>query len=128
MARQSVDDFMTSLAHTRRDEIEMLRGIIASADPSLTQQIKWNAPSFCHAGEDRITFRLQPGDRVELIFHRGAKPKPGAFSFADDSGLLRMVAADRGVATFRGVTEIEGQADSLRKLVTAWIAATAEQA
>jgi hypothetical protein len=33
---------------------------------------KWNAPSFRHAGEDRVTFRLQPGDKLQLIFHRGA--------------------------------------------------------
>ena len=75
MAKQSVTAFLETLEHPRKAEIERLRAIILAADPTLGEQIKWNAPSFGRNGEDRITFRLQPGDKVDLIFHRGAKVK-----------------------------------------------------
>jgi hypothetical protein len=128
MAKQTVDEFLAILVHSRRAEVESVMAIIAAAEPTLTQQVKWNAPSFCHEGDDRITLRLQPGDRVDLVFHRGAKKKPlGGFSFRDPSGLLRMVATDRGVVEFANAREIERRAGDLKSLVSAWIAATANQ-
>ncbi len=129
MPKRTVDEFLSMLVHSRKAEVERVTAIILSAGPTLTQQVKWNAPSFCHDGDDRITFRLQPGDRVDLVFHRGAKKKPVAgFSFTDTSGLLRMVATDRGVVEFASAAEIERRAADLRSLVSAWIEANAEQA
>jgi hypothetical protein len=58
--------------------VEAVREIILSAHPGITERIKWNAPSFCIDGDDRITFRLQPGDRVQLVFHRGARKRDDA--------------------------------------------------
>lgn len=125
MAKQSVDDFIATLAHRRKDEIERLRALIKAADPGLTETIKWNAPSLGY-DDDRVTFRLQPGDRVELIFHRGAKPKALAgFTFDDASGLLKMLAADRDMVSFTDAADIEAKADRLAELVRAWMAATA---
>ena len=39
------------------------RTILDSSD-DITKHVKWNAPSFRYAGEDRATFRLFPEDRV----------------------------------------------------------------
>ena len=47
---------------------------------------------FCYAGEDRVTFRLYPVDRAQLVFHRGSKVKEGA-----DTGPLSWVTNDRAV-------------------------------
>jgi hypothetical protein len=66
-----VQAFLQGLRHGRKDEVEAVREIILSAHPGVTERIKWNAPSFCIDGDDRITFRLQPSDRVQLVFHRG---------------------------------------------------------
>jgi hypothetical protein len=123
MAKPSVDAFLATLVHARKADIERVRAIIRTADPRLSEQVKWNAPSFGYDGEDRITFRLQPGDRVELIFHRGAKPNACAVDFTDPSGLLRMVAADRGVVVLDD--DIEAKQAALAKLVQAWMQATA---
>ena len=119
-----VDGFLAALAHPRKAEIEALRKAILSVDKDITERIKWNAPSFCVDGDDRITFRLQPGDRVELIFHRGAKVKKDAFSFEDEAGLLQMVAPDRGVVTFADAADAKAKTPKLKKLVKAWIGAT----
>ncbi len=122
MVRQSVTTFLETLEHSRKAEIERLRAIIFAADPTLGEQIKWNAPSFGRNGEDRITFRLQPGDKVDLIFHRGAKVKDTeGFGFADPDGLLKWLAPDRAILVFAENAEVESKADALSELVRRWI-------
>ncbi len=123
--KQSVTAFLHDLEHPRKAEIERLREIIFEADPALRDQIKWNAPSFGIDGEDRITFRLQPGDKLDLIFHRGAEVKDSAdFSFTDDDELVTWLSPDRGIISFGDVADIEAKAKPLRALVKRWIAAT----
>jgi hypothetical protein len=124
MPKQSVTAFLETLQHTRKAEINRVRNIILGAHPDLTEKIKWNAPSFGLDEDDRITFRLQPGDKVDLIFHRGVARKDNEFSFADETGLLKFVAPDRAVLEFADGPDIEAKADQLRWLVRAWIAAT----
>jgi hypothetical protein len=121
-----VPAFLEKLEHARKDEVERLRAIILAADENLTERVKWNAPSFCYQGDDRITFRLQPGDRVELVFHRGAKVRSDAatFAFEDPSGLVQWASKDRGVVTFESMAEVKRYAPKLRKLIVAWLAAT----
>ena len=74
---------------------------------AITERIKWNAPSFGVDGDDRVTFKLHPPDRLQLVVHRGAKARDmQGFTFADPSGLVRWVAPDRGVVTLRSLDEI----------------------
>lgn len=40
--------FLKELEHPLKDEIEEVRKIILSAADDITEQIKWNAPSFCY--------------------------------------------------------------------------------
>lgn len=125
-ATQDVNAFLQSLKHSRKVEIEALREAILSVDNSITERIKWNAPSFCFNGDDRITFRLQPGDRVQLIFHRGAKKQSDSesFTFEDRSGLLEWVTNDRGVVTFRDMGDIIAKKEPLKALVKQWMLVT----
>jgi hypothetical protein len=121
-----VQAFLQSLQHSRKDEVEAVREIILSAHPGITERIKWNAPSFCIGGDDRITFRLQPGDRVQLVFHRGAQRRDDAttFSFEDGSGLLEWVASDRALVTFRDLDDVAAKRAALKDLVRRWMIAT----
>ena len=120
--RQSVEAFLAGLTHGRIADIEAVRRTIRAAAPGITEQVKWNAPSFGRDGEDRVTMRLHPGDRLELIFHRGAKPRDASgFSFDDPSGRIEWAAADRGI--FR-VGDPEEDREIITALVGAWIAAT----
>jgi hypothetical protein len=70
-----VNRFMEELDHPLKGGIERLRAAILASNDRITEHIKWKAPSFCCAGEDRVTFRLYPEDRAQLVFHRGAKVK-----------------------------------------------------
>ena len=123
----TVEAYLAKLEHPMKDGIVALRKTILGADPEVTEQIKWNAPSFCYGGDDRITFRVPPSDKggVQLIFHRGAKSKDTAdFKFVDPSGLVEWAAIDRGVVTFKQLDEIAAKTPKLVKLIHAWLKAT----
>lgn len=120
-----VDTFLSTLTHARKAEVIALRAALRAAVPALTEQVKWNAPSFCIGGDDRITFRLQPGDRVELIFHRGAKKRTDTFHFDDPTGLVTWAAPDRGQVVFTDAADVSARTPAVQELARAWIAATA---
>jgi hypothetical protein len=122
-----VQAFLQGRRHGRKDEVEAVREIILSAHPGVTERIKWNAPSFCIDGDDRITFRLQPSDRVQLVFHRGPHKRDDTttFSFEDGSGLLEWVARDRALVTFRDLGDVAAKRAALKDLVRRWMIATA---
>lgn len=122
---QSVDAFLEALTHGRKREIERLRGLILAAAPGVTEQVKWNAPSFGIAGDDRVTMRLQPGDRLQIILHRGAKVRDAnGFSFDDPSGLVRWLARDRGEVSIADAVELDARAEAIADLVGRWMQET----
>jgi hypothetical protein len=120
-----VDDYLDGLEHRFKPAIVRLRRLIHDAVPGLSERIKWNAPSFGRGDDDRITMRLHPGDRLQLILHRGAKA--GAddfFRFEDPDRLLSWAAPDRGVVTFRDEADLEAKAEALSKVLQRWVACT----
>ena len=120
---QEVDRFMSGLNHPLKEGVEQLRTAILDSNDQITEHIKWNAPSFRYAGEDRVTFRLYPEDRVQLIFHRGSKVRSDAadFTFEDHTGLLRWVAADRAVVALRDAKDAEAKQRDLVEVVNRWV-------
>ncbi|MEZ5937851.1 MAG: DUF1801 domain-containing protein [Hyphomonadaceae bacterium] len=119
----SVDDFLDKLSHARIDDIRALRRIILDTDKAITERVKWNAPSFCWQDDDRVTMRLHPGDRLELIFHRGVKARDAkGFSFDDPTGRIKWADADRGVLS---IDDPAQEKDDISELVAAWMSATA---
>src|ERR687889_432487 len=110
---------MRRLDHPLKEGIERLRVAILDSNERITEHVKWNAPSFCYAGEDRVTFRLFPENRVQLVFHRGAKVKDDAadFAFDDDTGLLRWVANDRAVVALRDAEDMEAKREAVVEVV-----------
>lgn len=66
---EQVDEFMQDLEHPFKAEVEMVRGIIKGVNKDITEQIKWNAPSFSYKGETLVTFNLWEKKRIHLVFH-----------------------------------------------------------
>jgi uncharacterized protein YdhG (YjbR/CyaY superfamily) len=64
-----VDEFMDKLDHPFKAEIQMIREIIKNMNREVTEQIKWNAPSFSYKGESLVTFNLWEKKRIHLVFH-----------------------------------------------------------
>lgn len=119
-----VSDFLDLQKHPFRNEIELLRNIILSADIKLTENIKWNGPNYSFENEDRITIRIQPpAARVQLIFHRGAKKQeqPKNKLIASTSKLLSWKENDRAVITFKNMKEIESSSSELSDIINQWI-------
>jgi hypothetical protein len=123
---EEVDQYLHRLEHPLKAEIEQVRAIILGADKGITEHIKWNAPSFCYQGEDGVTFNLRPQDRIQLIFHRGAKArKDSDFVFEDPSEMLKWASTDRAILTLKDMEEVETKKSALEKLVSQWMKSTA---
>lgn len=120
---EAVDRFMQALDHPFKDRIEQLRQAILASDDRITEHIKWKAPSFCFAGEDRVTFKVHPQDTLQLIFHRGAKVRgdTDTFAFDDQTGLVKWITNDRGIVTLKSAADITAQQDAIVGLVDRWI-------
>jgi hypothetical protein len=121
-----VDQYMERLDHPMKREVQFLRTMILEANDQITERIKWNAPSFCYEGDDRVTFNLHAKDRIRLIFHRGAKAKNGnEFTFPDSTGLLEWAASDRAVLTLKNAEDVSANAPAVAALVQTWVEAVA---
>jgi hypothetical protein len=116
---------MAGLDHPLKEGVATLRGAILAADPGITEHVKWNAPSFRYAGEDRVTFQLRHPDRIQLVFHRGVRVRADAASFAfdDPTGLMRWATPDRGILTFSDMGEVEERTAAVGELVGRWVVA-----
>ncbi len=122
-----VAEFLQELEHPMKDGILKLRDAILASDDQITDHIKWNAPSFCYHGDDRVTFRLQPGDRLQLVFHRGARVRDDSadFVFEDATGLIEWSTPDRGTVTVSDLEDVDAELPTVVELVSRWMRATA---
>lgn len=117
-----VDEFMKALDYPLKEGVERVRLGILNANTQITEHIKWNAPSFCMNGEDRVTFNFHPKGRAQLVFHRGAKAKDSnGFTFEDSAGLIEWRTADRGIVTLRDMRDIEAKEVGLIETVHRWM-------
>ena len=118
-----VTQLLNTLEHPFKQEIFRLRELVL-LNPAITEHIKWNAPSFCVNGDDRITMKYMPPKNVQLVFHRGAKTQeqPEQRLIEDTTGLLKWITNDRAVATFSDMKSIEENQASIDLLVKLWIA------
>jgi hypothetical protein len=126
MKDESVNIFMERLDHPFKSEIEAVRQLILSVDNGITEHIKWNGPSFCFKGDDRITFRLNPPKYIQLIFHRGVKARSDVseFTFDNPGRLIKWITTDRGTVTFKNNEEIRTNSENLKETVKNWLNAT----
>jgi len=126
-APATVDALLRTLEHPFHQGIEALRGALLASNPTITEQVKWNAPSFCDDGDDRATLRFPPKGGLQLILHRGVKKKDLAgFHFDDPTGRVTWAAPDRGVLTFHTLDDLQARRDEVVALVNAWMRATRE--
>lgn len=101
-----------------------LRQAILAAHPDIVETEKWNSPNFVFDGVDRVTLRIRPQGGVQVIFHRGAKPRDdtATFRFDDPTDLLKWPAPDRGVLLVEDEDAARGLSTEITQLVRRWIA------
>jgi hypothetical protein len=121
-APENVETFLASLDHPFKQEILALRQVILSADPSIAEGIKWNAPSF-RTSEYFATVHLRAKDGVQIILHLGAKKRdnaPAGVAIADPEALLEWLAKDRASATFRDLKDIDARRSAFVDIIRQW--------
>ena len=124
-AAQTVAAWLADQTPDVRGAVGRLRALALGAGEGVTEHVKWNGPSFCIDGDDRITVGIAPRGGVRAILHRGVKAKDATgFSFPDDSGLIQWAAADRGVITFADEGAISAHADAFAAICRRWFEAT----
>jgi hypothetical protein len=119
---EEVEAFLRALDHPFKREILALREILLGADPSISEGIKWNAPSF-RTMEYFATFNLRAKGKVQIILHLGAKKRDNSaeVTIADPETLLEWLATDRAAAGFSDLEDIEAKQSAFAQVICQWI-------
>lgn len=110
---EEVNEFMVSLDHPFKAEVQAVRDIIKNVNPAITEQIKWNAPSFSYKGY-MVTFNLWAKQHVHLVFHNGA-------ILSHANGLLEGSYPDRRMVYFSDMEEINTKKRILEIIIQEWV-------
>jgi hypothetical protein len=108
-----VEEFLDKLDHPFKAEAYAVRDIIKGVSQDITEQIKWNAPSFSYKGY-MATFNLWAKQHVHLVFHNGT-------ILSNESGLLEGNYPDRRMAYFSGMDDVEAKRSALEDAVREWV-------
>jgi len=125
-----VVEYMNHLEHPFKKEIEEVRSIILNTNNKITEQIKWNAPSFCFNNQDIVTFNLHGKGFFRLVFHCGAKVKDNKGKgplFDDNTGLLDWISDDRAIVKFTDMNDVKAKEKKLEEVIMKWIEVTSSQ-
>lgn len=116
--------FLTQFNDARLPLVEAMLQAINEECPDLTKIIKWNAPSFCDDGKDRLTVMLHKKDQVGLILHTGVKPKEDKKAphlFEDNTGILEWNSNIRATITFIDLDDFLSKRSLFKQAVKQWI-------
>ena len=119
----AVDAFIDGLKEPTKTETALLRAAILGSAKSITEGIKWKAPSY-KTGEYFATTNFRTKTGIGLVLHFGAKARTVAANretIADPEGLLTWVAKDRATIAFKDAKDIEAKRAALRAIVRQWI-------
>jgi hypothetical protein len=121
---EAVSAYVAQLDETVGPIVEKLRQIVLSTDPEISEEIKWNAPSFYYTGEikpfdpkeyKRHIIVMNLHKRIMLVFPSGAK-----INNAD--GLLTGDYADgRRLITITDMSDVLQKEQALRAVIKDWI-------
>ena len=118
-----VDDFLANLTHPAKPLILELRRLILAADPAITEEIKWNAPSF-RTTDNFATFQLRAKKGILLVLHVGSRPQTAAHprdTLPPTPLPLDWRAHDRAVLTLLDLDDLARHRDALTTLIQNWL-------
>ena len=120
----TVAEYLADLEGDKLEQVEQLRAIIYEVNPTLVEQIKWNAPSYAMKGDDRITFGMNKTGITTLVLHMGAmrkEDKKGLPILPNDHGLVQWKSDIRGLIAFESSQEITKHKDEIVDVLTRWL-------
>jgi uncharacterized protein YdeI (YjbR/CyaY-like superfamily) len=108
-----VDEFMSSLDHPHKAEIEELREIILGVSSKIEEDIKWKSPTFMFQG-NIASIVVRTKSHAQLMFHNGA-------ALEEDSGLLEGEGQQVRYARFQDMAEVRKKRKALEAVIKQWI-------
>lgn len=105
-----VNDYMGKLDHPLKAEVQAVREIIKGVNQAITEEIKWNAPSYGYREEYMVTFHLRATNRVHLVFHNAEIVKI-------KNDLLEGDYRDRRMAYFSDRGDVEAKKATLESVL-----------
>lgn len=118
-----VDHFIATLDHPHRDALIAIRSAILAVDPSVSEGIKWNVPSF-RTTDWFATSHLRAKTGLGVILHFGAKKNAistDGVAIPDPTNLLHWLAKDRAQVSFRDAADVARKRDAFVALLRHWI-------
>ena len=121
---EQVTELIGKLEKPVAEAVKLIRQIFLSID-GISEQIKWNSPSFYYNGEmkpfdpkeykrDIAVANLHRG-RLMLVFPTGAK-------INDTTGILEGNYIDgRRIVNFKDASDVKAKEDKLRKVIVDWL-------
>ena len=123
---KTVEEFLGSLDESKRSQIQVLREVILTSNPQLSEHIKWNAPSYVMNDEDRITFNtMNKQNVVKLVLHMGATRKEDKKAdpiMEDENKLIEWNSNIRGTITFENIDDVQAKLPIVAQITKAWLA------
>lgn len=113
---EQVANYMSTLEHPMKAEIETLRAIIQGTDEKISERIKWNAPSYFYK-EDMLTFGplMRIMDGILLVFHH-----PCIVHI--ESEILEGKYKDRRLVTFKNSADVASKRTEIESIIREMIA------
>lgn len=120
-----VTAYIQNLEPAFEEIAETIRQIILSTDKEISEEIKWNAPSFFYTGDMKpfnpkeykrhiIVTNFQKG-RILLVFPSGAKVN-------DTTGFLEGDYKDgRRLVYFKDLADVKSKESALRHVIKTWL-------
>jgi hypothetical protein len=109
-----VDEWFAKYDNPQKELVQQVRDIVLDVDEHITEDIKWQAPTFIYKG-NIASFFPKAKKNVSLMFHQGA-------SLDDPHGLLEGEGDTSRVARFNDAEDIAAKTEALQSVVRAWIA------
>ena len=125
MTEEAIAAYLDGVPEPTRAALAELCRIIATSDPRIRGEIKWNAPSFAIDDHFATTGVLRSGG-IRLVLHTGATRRgpARAITIDDPEKLLEWKDADRAVAVVLDVAHVQRNESALAVILTEWIAQT----
>lgn len=123
---KTLEEFFEDQPAEKLKQVMSVRELIFSAEPSLRETLKWNAPNYTYNGEDRITFNIMNKQEiVKVIIHTGAskkEDKSGKPILDDVSGMVVWNSDIRGTISFESFEDIQAKSVQFKKIIADWVA------
>lgn len=118
----AVNQKLAEIGHPMSEVVQELRELILAVDPAIEEGIKWNSLSF-RTTEWFATLNQRALDRVEFVFHLGAKVKGAEIraEIPDIPGCIEWKSGDRCLVTFRTPLEARAKQAELQLFIREWI-------